>query len=53
MGAVSPIRTARHAPKVAVVSASLVRRYFTAGENPIGHKIKVGKPAEAALSIRG
>jgi putative ABC transport system permease protein len=30
------------APKVAVVSASLVRKYFN-GENPIGHKIKVGK----------
>ena len=30
------------APKVAVVSASLVRKYFD-GENPIGHKIKVGK----------
>jgi putative ABC transport system permease protein len=29
-------------PKVAVVSASLVRKYFN-GENPIGHKIKVGK----------
>jgi putative ABC transport system permease protein len=30
------------APRVAVVSASLVRKYFN-GENPIGHKIKVGK----------
>jgi putative ABC transport system permease protein len=30
------------APKVAVVSASLVRKYFD-GENPVGHKIKVGK----------
>ncbi len=30
------------APKVAVVSASLVRKYFN-GENPIGHKVKVGK----------
>jgi putative ABC transport system permease protein len=29
-------------PKVAVVSASLVRKYFN-GENPIGHRIKVGK----------
>lgn len=29
-------------PKVAVVSASLVRRYFD-GENPIGRKIKAGK----------
>jgi putative ABC transport system permease protein len=28
--------------RVAVVSASLVRKYFE-GENPIGHKIKVGK----------
>jgi putative ABC transport system permease protein len=28
---------------VAVVSASLVRRYFPAGENPLGKKIKVGK----------
>jgi putative ABC transport system permease protein len=28
--------------KAAVVSASLVRKYFD-GENPIGHKIKVGK----------
>jgi len=28
--------------KVAVVSASLVRKYFN-GENPVGHKIKVGK----------
>jgi putative ABC transport system permease protein len=28
--------------KVAVVSASLVRKYFN-GENPIGHRIKVGK----------
>jgi putative ABC transport system permease protein len=28
--------------KVAVVSASLVRKYFD-GENPVGHKIKVGK----------
>src|SRR5262249_37220859 len=28
---------------VAVVSASLVRRYFAPGENPIGKKIKVGK----------
>ncbi len=33
---------ATDAPKVAVVSASLVRKYFD-GENPIGHKIKVGK----------
>jgi putative ABC transport system permease protein len=30
------------APRVAVVSASLARKYFN-GENPIGHKIKVGK----------
>jgi len=30
------------APKVAVVSASLVRKYFN-GENPIGHKIKFGR----------
>jgi putative ABC transport system permease protein len=30
------------APKVAVVSASLARKYFN-GENPIGHKIKIGK----------
>jgi putative ABC transport system permease protein len=30
------------ATKVAVVSASLARKYFN-GENPIGHKIKVGK----------
>jgi putative ABC transport system permease protein len=29
-------------PKVAVVSASLVNKYFN-GENPIGHKIKFGK----------
>jgi len=29
-------------PKVALVSASLVRKYFN-GENPIGHRIKVGK----------
>jgi putative ABC transport system permease protein len=29
-------------PRVAVVSASLVRKYFN-GENPIGHKIKFGK----------
>jgi len=28
---------------VAVVSASLVRRYFPAGENPLGKKIQVGK----------
>jgi putative ABC transport system permease protein len=28
--------------RVAVVSASLVRKYFN-GDNPIGHKIKVGK----------
>ena len=32
---------------VAVVSASLVRRYFPAGENPLGKKIKVGKANEA------
>jgi putative ABC transport system permease protein len=31
------------APRVAVVSASLVRRYFD-GENPLGKHIKVGKP---------
>ncbi len=30
------------APKTTVVSASLVRKYFD-GENPIGHKIKLGK----------
>jgi putative ABC transport system permease protein len=30
------------APRVAVVSASLVRKYFN-GENPLGHKIKFGK----------
>ena len=30
------------APKAAVVSVSLVRKYFD-GENPIGHKVKVGK----------
>ena len=30
------------APRVALVSASLVRKYFD-GENPIGHKIKFGK----------
>jgi putative ABC transport system permease protein len=31
-----------NAPRVAVVSASLVHKYFD-GENPIGHKIKFGK----------
>jgi putative ABC transport system permease protein len=30
------------APKVAVVSASLVHKYFN-GQNPLGHKIKFGK----------
>jgi len=28
---------------VAVISASLVRRYFPAGENPLGRKIQVGR----------
>ena len=40
---------AQSAP-VAVVSASLVRRYFPASENPLGRRIKVGKDNEDAAT---
>jgi putative ABC transport system permease protein len=40
----------RETQPVAVVSASLVRRYFSAGENPLGKRIKVGKAGEEGSS---
>jgi putative ABC transport system permease protein len=42
------------APRVAVISASLARRYFE-GENPLGKHIKLGKPEsdEAWMTVVG
>jgi putative ABC transport system permease protein len=43
-------RDGEDAPRVAIVSSSLARRYFP-GQNPIGRKIIVATPGKAAIEV--